>query len=416
MSAMKSKVKLTRQQFWIVVAGALFQSALCGVLHNTHSVLFEAIRHEYAFAASRVSDYNAVQNLCKAVISTFMTALFFRMSKKHYMSACIGIMILCHLLLIPGANTGLWYFSGLLNGAAMCTQAVMVPYVLSMYFRAGGAATVSGIALGSTGICGAIASPFAAWLIGRFGWRAAVLILCALVLCLAVPAIHILFKYPLPEAEEEKSSSSDKAPDGDASHPLGTIPVAFVLPLVIAVLFAGSCGYQFILMAGVYATDMGYSLAIGASFASAFMLANFLWKIIYGILDDCFGTWKAVLCIYALTALAILCLMHFSGNLMVIYPAMFCYGSIVCMSTVAISRICVSAYGRPLYKKYLGIHVAAIGVTSTLCALIIGRIHDHFGSFRPMFMLTLGVLALASVSIIILSRIGATPFGKVEKA
>lgn len=386
--------KYSRDQLLVLIGACLAQCALLGILVNCVSVLLGAVSADLAMDMTRVSAYHTLKSIASAVSAAFLTALFFRMNKAVYMGACIGGIVVGHLLLVVGAGSWIWWVSAVIIGLAYSTCGICVPYILGLWFPKN-AGFATGIALAFSGIGGVLFNPIASRLITAYGWRSAILIMSVITAVIAVPGVLLAFgkKPPAPPHETnvqvKQVTLSTGRPDLAKN----------IFPLWQFALACGTIVVMFNNYISSYATDLGYALETGATLASLVMAGNVLGKLLFGAACDRFGVWKTTQVNFAILAVAMICYLFCSDFLPALYLASLLFGSVYGINMIAISRGCIAAYGHEGSKKYLGLHTGIGSGLGAICSFLVGPLYDATGSFNALLTINLVMLCLSLLAV-----------------
>ncbi len=384
---------ISKQRQWKALIGAcLLQCAMLGVLINCTGVLFAQLRAETGIRMTEISAYNTLKSITGALLSASVTGLFFRKNQKYALllnqvMMCAGYML---MMIQPGGPV--WYIAAAVAGVSGCLGVVAVPSILGRVFpkKSG---TPTGIAMAFSGIGGAIFNPLCARLIALAGLRWAVSILCLVDLCLSAAGIMLLFS----GTDAQPSGTKQRNVNGRVKEK-GSFDWVHCILLTI-VLVCGGLGFQMATNLSIFAQSLGYSLSVGASLTTMLMLGNVIGKFLYGFLCDRIGVWKTTAlglgCVIAGTLLFLL----FGHDPVLLYIAALLFGSIYALSTISISRCCMTAYGAENYPRYIGIHNGINQAVMAIASMTTGVIIDKTGSFSLVLIsvLTGALLSLAGV-------------------
>ena len=388
------KNKYSARQWLVLLGASLFQCAMMGILVNSSGVLFAQIRQELGMSMTKVSAFNTIKGVSGMLSAAYITGLFFKMDKAKFLLCCQTIVVLSFVLLIWGADGWLWYFTAVLNGAALCVSAVAVPYILAQWFPQN-AGFAAGVAMAFSGISGAICNPMCAKLILSWGWKVTILIMGALTMLITIPGLYLMFRWE-PDTAGKSASRNSSAYSG--ARQTKTF-------LLLAVVFlAGGIGVQFSMNMSMYAQSIGYSLTIGASLTTMIMIGNVASKFLYGCMCDALGTWKSTGLVLFCAGASVLCLLFASNMLPVMYGASLIYGSVYALSMIGVTRCAAAAYGEAESKRYLGLHTSVNNGVSAAFSLLAGVMYDSAQSFVPVLVVILSAMTLSFVAVLALAR------------
>ena len=375
----KKESEKRRNHVCVLAGAALFQLALVGVLINSNGVLLTQLRTEYGFSMTRISAFNMLRCISGAVLAPVYSSLFFRYDKAKTMFGSVVLIACGYLLLIIGADTWLWYLAPCFMSCTTSIGVFAISYVVRPWFPQS-YGTASGFAMAFSGVGGVVFSPVIAQLIVLLGWRWAVIIMGAVMLVTASTGLWLLFRRS-PELVYGESGPAQMK----KTKPNGKKFLFHKFFLCILCLMGAAFCLQLVSYINLYAQSIGYSLVAGAALTSFVMGGNIIGKLIYGVSCDWFGVWKTTSACSLLVAAGVWLTVLAPGS----YPAM-CIGAVLLgfaysISTLALSRCCIAAYGAAESARYVGIHS---GINSALGALVSmgsGLLYDKIHTFVPVF-------------------------------
>ena len=381
---------MSKDQKRVFIGGCLFQLAMIGMLFNSNSSLLAAIRQEYAFSMTRVSFFNITRNISGALLAGLYAKLFYSWSRARVMLASLILIASGYLLLVISPDTWIWFLAPVLICSTGSVAVFAVPDVIRLWFpeKSG---TPAGIAMAFSGLGGVLFNPFFAFLVEQFGWRTAVLISGAFMLMTGFAAVRLIFYKPLPvqRAVEKESKEEEKTENKNAFK-------RFV-PTLLA-LMGSACSIGFVSYLSIYAQTHQYQLMDGAVAVSFVMAGNISSKLLYGFFCDRIGTWKTTACCNLVLSSGLILL----AVGMDLYPlfllSSFFLGFSYPLSSLAVPRCCLAAYGGESSKKMVGLHSGINCGTSAVCGLMIGWFFDSFGRFEPLLLVMGAIAAVAAFS------------------
>lgn len=349
---------------------------------------------------TEISAYNTLKSVTGALLSAGVTGLFFQKNQKYALLINQALMCFGYLMMTVQPGGAMWYFAAAVAGVSGCLGVVAVPSILNQIFQKN-SGTPTGIAMAFSGIGGAIFNPLCARLIAAAGWRWTIGILCVTDLLFTAAGVMLLFgkAEAKPSVESKRSAGKQRAGCGnfDWKHCV----------LVAMVLVSGSMGFQLATNLSIFAQSIGYSLQVGATLTTMLMLGNVAGKFLYGFLCDRIGVWKTtaggLLCVISGTLMFLL----LGQNLLLLYFAALLFGSIYALSTIAVSRCCMAAYGKEHYTRYIGIHNGINQAVMAAASMATGVIVDASGSFRLILMATVAGAMLSLAAVLLLNKTAA---------
>lgn len=388
--------RFSARQVRAVIGACLLQCAMLGILANCSGVLFAQIRLDAGITMVRISAFNTLKGILGAVVAASVTGLFFKLDKRWVLLGNQVLMCLGYLCMTLDPAGPIWYFAAVLVGVSGCLGVIAVPCILDSRFPEN-PGTVTGFAMAFSGISGAVLNPFSAKLIGLYGLKPTVGILCALDLTAAVLGILLLGREP--EQVPRAAGKKKQAQTGGSFAGVTCLLVALVL-------LGGSIGFQMATNLSIFAQSVGYSLQVGAMLTTMLMLGNVGGKFLYGFLCDRLGVWKATAIGLCGIAIGTVCFLTLYRSIPLLYGGALLFGFIYALSTISISRCCIAAYGEDRYQRYIGIHNSISQAVMAVASMATGVLVDATGSFTWVLLLVLLAQVLSLTAVVLLARRG----------
>lgn len=188
---------------WLIFIGCCVLSFLgFGIIVNTPGLYFTSLRKAFGVDQSAVSLTVTVQMIVGSLMLLVAGQILEKVDSRLVLSVCVAVIALCFV----GCSlvTAFWQFYVLfaLIGLAYAIPVLLAPQVLLSNWFEARLGLVMGIALGLSGLSGAVAQPLVTLLIGRWGWRGAYLATGVAFLVLALPFTLFLRFAPDPDRGE----------------------------------------------------------------------------------------------------------------------------------------------------------------------------------------------------------------------
>ncbi len=385
----------------IVIAAMLIQGGAMGVVANTQGILFSAIIRDLGFRAGDLSLYYLIRSIISALTVTFTTRLFFK--KNH--RVVIGILGCMYTLSVAAmslfSHLWQWYISAALSGIGMSCLMVILTIILNNWFASNNG-TIIGITLSSSGVVGAVFSPFLSRCITSFGWRISAVIIGAISFCMIVlPGVFMLT--PTPEEE-------GKVPFGETGEKkvvekqvMRNVPGYIFFVCLLAIGGTASLA-QFNQQLPTFAQSLGYSLAVGAALTSCSMIGNLSGKVILGMMIDKLGVYRAAVTLSLIIGFSFVLFFFGSANPYLLYAAGICYGTCYSIGGVLLSILLLNIYGAKTYRDYVSRMSAMNAFIGAFIGSAFPYIYDLSGSWNPVLIIAFLLCVTAAVIYIWLSR------------
>ena len=151
--------------------------------------------------------------------------------------------------------------------------------------------------------------------------------------------------------------------------------------------------------------------AQAAAMQSVMLLVMAGFKLLCGVLTDCFGAkWVTAMCLAALSVS--LALFSLISGPAVAWAAVIVFALALPMMSVTIPLMTASMFGYSTHNTVSGIFLALPPVAAMLASPLANTVYDRVGTYRPVFT----VAAIASVFTFLLHLIAFLLSNKARKA
>lgn len=339
--------------------------------------------------------------LFQAVMSVPLGMLVDRIGARKLGLA--GIVLVCLAFTALGSATadlGRWYgLWAIITLVALPVQATVWTSAVASRFNAS-----RGMALAVT-LCGASIAqfampPLATALIGSFGWRTAFVWHGLIWLALVFPFVFFAFR----GAHDVATTKVQAAPVLDGMHFRDGLRSTIYLRLLIASLFftftVVALNFQFMPLL----SDWGIAPTRAAALASLIGLSSIAGRLCIGWLIDHYRASHVGGVVFLLPILAILLLLQGQGDgwtpVVVAILLGFTLGAEVDVLVYLTTRF----FGLKNFGALYGGLLGALSIGTALGPLIASRIFDQTRSYDQFFMIALGLLVCASLSLFSLPK------------
>ena len=394
--------KMNSRYWMVLIAMCGLSTGAAGILINAAGVFYTPIAEELGVGRGDVSMMMTILSLVSAVCGMLVPKILKKM--KLRILALVGTVLMVGGTLLMAASSYLWqlYLLCAIRGiAGGIIGFVLISIILNNWFieRLG---LMTSIALGFSGVAGALLSPITSSVIERYSWRTGFVFLAVLMALTSLPAILMpittnpedlgMKQYgwkPLPEVKEEKTET-----DIEEQKPADEKKI-FIICLLFSLLGSTTC--SFVPHLPSYAVSIGFDASVGALMLSAGMIANIVGKLFIGSFSDRIGSGKTLLVTIAVSAVSFFLLTGGFGKTVMLVGAFLC-GLTYAISAVGRVIVTKDMYGRERYGK---VYPTFNFFASSLFALfgsVYGYVSDITGSYLPCLMIQLiGTVLLAVI-------------------
>lgn len=387
-----------RNPWWIVLAMLLCLTVGLGAIaHYVLGMLIKLLSAEFGWSRGSVSTGIALFLAGGSVSFVAFGYVIDRLGPRFavLVSACLMVV---PMLAIPLVETELQFYlvllvAGLLGGGT--TVPPFVKAISSRFTKRRGLAL--GIGATGSGVGGLVLPFYMVYMLGHYGWRAAIVGLALLIVGVSVPAALLWLPRGVPPAARPARSSG---------NPFAFLARSASFRLIVLAIFCISFSVNGIVVHAVaLLTDRGISPIHAAAAMSGVALASLCARVISGYLMDLFFAPRLIALLFLLVAGGVI-LLIFGGSGIGVYLGLlmvaFTLGTEVDAMNYLVSRYCPLE----LVGQATGITFAVFTLSGSAAVGALGYSYDLFGSYEAG-LAAAGVLSIAAA--LVVSRLGPYP-------
>lgn len=368
-----------------------------GICMGTAGLFYTAIAEDFSISKGSVSLMYTITSVAAAFAGLFIPRIL-RKENRLKLLIITGIVLSIGGTALLSLASGLWslYLFSVIRGAgAGLLSFVLATTVINRWFLAKNGLMVS-IAMAFSGLPGVLLSNVFTGVIEKSGWRFGYLFVSVVMIIFCLPAILFplsvkpeaagLKAYGYEEFQKYKEENPQTAVVAQSNEIVNPKAAEMVLLIAFTIL---TCVIASVLqhLPG-FAVSIGFAASLGALMTSLASAANILSKLMYGVLADRIGAYKAtLLCAFInIVSILILLLLKFPWSLA---AGAFLFGFTFANSSTALSIMTRELFGIDKYTRvyptisFAGAMANAFGVT------LLGMIYDLFGNYYIVFILCL---------------------------
>ena len=391
-----STLKKLRGKYLLVVAAmcGLIASSM-GIMTNAAGIFFSPIAEELGKETASVNLTLTISNMAYAAAGIFAAKWI---KPKNFRMAIAGFTLLfagsTALLSCCRSLTTLYIFNAIRGFASGMIGAVLVTAVIGCWFLAD-TGFISSIALGCSGLAGALFNPVLESVIQSAGWRTAYLVAAGAILLLNLPAIAAGISYrpedigmePVGSGNAEKTSVPVSAETENKRTSALILPTVILAPALASMVCATP--QLFKPLADTY--GLGET---GVIMMSVVLIVNTAGKYLFGMMTDRIGVRRSIL-VYGLAIAAgilLLLLVRASGTMLLGAGLMgLCYS----IPTVGAVMICREIFSPGQYLRVFPKVNLWVSAANALGYPILGAVYDRTGSYDGALILVFGMILLS---------------------
>ena len=369
------KYMKNKSQLFVLVVCCCIVAASIGMLTNSAGVFFTPIAEDLGVGKGAVSMSLTLANIAYAFGGLMTVKVIHENNFKKMVFLFGTVYAISTALLSIAQSVFLLYVFSLIRGASTGVAGMVLVTILINNHYKEGVGFATSIALGFSGIAGALLSLVFSWMIGIAGWRLTYVVEGILAFLLYLPCIvgPVSLNNRIKEdAVESKDTTTSTT---------GVVP----LPIFILV-----CAYTF-LIASVTALPQHFpslasTAAVGSLMVSVTMVMNTAGKIILGAISDKIGAEKAlegygVLVVIGLVILVV-CKSH---------PIFSIVGAVLVGLVYAMSAVGAVLLSQNLFRESYNAYypkVSLVGtISNALFTTAVGFVYDIANSYDPALWL-----------------------------
>ncbi len=404
---MSTLKKLRGKYLLVLLAMSGLVSSSLGILSNAGGIFFSPMAAELGQPTAAVNLTLTISNLAVAVAGMF-SARWVR--PKNFRPAVIGFTLVfagaTALLALCRNMVSLYIFSAIRGFAAGLIGTVLATTVLGRWFLSD-TGFITSLALGSSGLTGAVFNPVLEAVIRSAGWRTAYVVAAGVILLLNLPAMVCPISF-LPEDSGMEPAggsavgeeSGRMQTDGKKAGP-GPVMLLMLLMTFSLVSFVTSVPQLFKPIAETYGL-----LETGIVMMSVVLIANTAGKFLLGLMIDRIGVRLSFL-IYGLivaVGLLLLLLVRVSGILL-LSAAMIglCYS----LPTVAAVMICRELFSPDRYSMIYPKINLGVSIANALGYPLLGAFFDRTGKYDGALLLAFAVVLVSVAGVFLVYGLAA---------
>ncbi len=364
-----------KSQFSVLVVCCCIVAASIGMLTNSAGVFFTPIAEDLGVGKGAVSMSLTLANIAYAFGGLMTVKVIHENNFKKMVFLFGTVYAISTALLSIAQSVFLLYVFSLIRGASTgIAGMVLVTILINNHYKEGVGFATS-IALGFSGIAGALLSLVFSWMIGIAGWRLTYVVEGILAFLLYLPCM-------IGPVSLNNRIKEDVLHSKDT-----TISTTGIVPLPIFILV---CAYTF-LVASVTALPQHFpslasTAAVGSLMVSVTMVMNTAGKIILGAISDKIGAEKALEGYGVLVVIGLIVLVSFKSHPIFSIVGAVLVGLVYAMAAVGAVLLSQNLF-RESYNAYYP-KVSLVGtISNALFTTAVGFVYDIANSYDPALWL-----------------------------
>ncbi len=384
----------------VLIAMCGLAGSSVGMVINSAGVFYTAIAESFSVGRGAVSLTLTISTIAAAVSGLIAPKVMSDETKKFIIPLGAILMVGGTLGLSLANNVYFLYLMNVIRGfGSGFIHFVTITLFLNNWFQEKHG-FVTSVAMGFSGIVGAILSPVLTSIISASGWRFAYIIMGILMFIFLCPALFFPFTFT-PQASGllpfgAKEFSNREAQKMENQTTVSNTTRAFILCAIVGICINFVIGLASHLPS--YAQANGYSAEIGALMLSLALVFNIVSKILVGSLSDKIGPRNAVLFIAALDVLSFVLLLSNAGA-WAMYGGSFLFGAGYGIAAVGIAMMAKYLFPATAFGSNYSL-ISFLGtLANALAPTIIGLLYDATGGYHLIMMIDIVLIVIVMICV-----------------
>ncbi len=384
-------MKMNRMYFLILLSLCLLIATGVGLIANLNGLFFTPIADEFHILKGSVSLTQTISNLAFSFGGVMSPRIIKESNFRKILILGTVVEAGCTLTLSVCTNIYVMYIlNGMRGFMAGVMGFVFVTIVINHWYHAN-VGLITSIALGFSGLAGAVFSPVISSVIQSYGWRTGYLTIAVLMVILNLPSIFFL-----PSMRPEAKGLKPYGVSAESGNTTGSvirsyeITSSMMMLMYMYAMFACICTALVSHFPG-YTQNLGLAASVGATMLSISLLANTGGKIILGILVDKLGAKKSLI-LFSLLILTALLIFLYIPTAVTLYVGALLIGLSYSLATVGVVTMSKDLFGVDNFSNtYPKISFAGT-MANAIFITVIGYLYDYFGNYTITLYILLGMI------------------------
>ena len=395
----------------VLIAMCGLAAASIGVTVNTAGVFYAPIAEDLGVGRGSVAMSVTILSITASIVAMTIPKLMKESNLKLLIITAVAL--LCGATLAHSVCNALWqiYALSIIRGIGDgMINFVLITTILNYWFYAKHG-LITSIVMAFSGVPGVILSPIYSGTIASSGWRAGYVVVAISTLAFCLPAILFPISIrpekaglkPYGYEEFEKMRAEGKTFAIESGSPVfNWFNPKFMLAVVFTIMASTIAAVPQHFPG--YATSIGYGAEVGALMLSVSMAFNIGAKLLFGVLSDKLGSYKAVMTMAIVNTLSILLLIFFVQQF-ALYVGAGMYAFVFAIGAVGIAMITGYLFGMDHYGTVYPVLSFVGGVANAIGGTLVGSLYDMTGSYAVNFWFALACELILMITLTAACRI-----------
>lgn len=403
----ESKKKSKLHYAWIVLlALCIVRSLSAAGINNTGGLFLKPVADDIGVGVGTLSIYFSM--------SSIATLIFMPIGGKLLNKYSVKMMVIVSILLQAGSMIALgfmnnvvgWYLLSIpmgIGGAVIVNLAG--PILINRWFKKD-AGKAMGIMMACAGLFGIVLQPLVANIISASGWRFSYIAVGVAILALVLAATILLIKnnpqeknlQPFGDVQISKTDNDTQAVATGIPHKTAIKSKSFfgIIIFMITITAFGAFNQHM----ATYGASLGFEPDKVGMILSISMVGSTLGAIVIGIISDKIGVFKTAIGIVSMVIASLVCLYFGNVSFYIFAAGSFLLGLAAMGIPVLAPLLTKSFFGERDYEIIYSNVMMGPPLATIILLPLYGFIFDLTGSYRFVFILLAGLIAIGAFGLI----------------
>lgn len=392
--------------WWILMVCILLNVTVHAIVMQVSGIYMVPMAENLGVPRSLLSLQSVLMSVGAVITAPIWGKLYKKYDARIVLSICTAVTALCTIFRSFMPNIWCILALSVVKGIFFTGNTVLPNSILlTAWFQKRRGFAISTASLGIS-VGGVIFTPLVERIISTMGWRVSdqvvglimlvVMLPCTLLIVRSTPKDKKLQPYGAEEMPAGGGRPKEKALYGMTIKEARSTPALYLLLFAIfGMTFATGAALQI----PAYLTDIGYSTAVAAKAASAYMAVGIAGKLLLGQIVDKMGEKKASIYICGVSILAFVCFI-FAANKAALIVMIVTYGLSSGITSVMPALLTSKIFGNRDYGPIYGLVLSVNRFGGVIGTVLVSLLFDLTGNYAIIWPACVATMVLTLISIL----------------
>ncbi len=403
--------------WWIVIAGSISYFIVSGVAVYGFAAFVKPMHEELGWSVAAISAAASIRSFQQGMMAPITGYLVDRLGSRTM--AVAGALLLALGTIIFANAHELWtlFVSAIIIALATSTGPFTPFTAATVAWFSKNRGKAMGMLNTGNGL-GYVAVPILVFLMGAYGWRAALYIASATVICVCLPLAFVVRSRPEPfgylpdgermdeaalEVQRARTKGSPAQGEGMEVREVLHIPAFYLLTIGNGLLFGAHNAW--LVHQVVHLQNVGFSATVAGLLVGFYGVAQVLIRMIVGWGSDVIGRRRMYILSFFLQAIGFSLFAFLSTGRLWLLPIYILFYGLGNAGTVVLSQTVVADYfGTRRFATLRGLSQSVQTPMGIITPFVAGRMFDTTGSYTVIFVALSLLMVAGGVSVLLVRR------------